>query len=438
MRVRTGRAVGAALALTALSAVSACGGGSSGSDEPAEFEDEVDGTGKTLSLWIMEGNAADYDPYFEDLGATFAEDTGAELDVQYVPWTAAHDKFLTAIAGERTPDVAEVGTTWTGEFGEAGALYDLSQEVEDAGLSGDLVSGLVESGTIEDSLYGMPWYGGIRSIVYRADVLEKAGVQPPTSWDELIEVGQAVKAAEPDMVPFPVAGECEFCVYPFVWGAGGDIATEDGGTWTSTIDSPEAQQGVQFYTDLALQEDLSSPAATTWDEAEVSEAFGRGEVSMMIAGNWSIAALLEANPDLEGKLGVVPIPGPDGGLAPSFLGGSHLSVFQGSDEPDLAWALVRLMSTGEFAQRWSDVTTFFPGQQSLLEEVQSDAGPLQAPFAKQAAEASESTPPTPLYGQVQEKQTVPAMVQSVLNGEALVAEATATAAGEMDEIFSRG
>lgn len=182
MRVRLGLAVTAALTLTAATACG--GGGSEGSDEPADFEEEVDGSGETLTMWIMEGNAADFDPYFEDLGTSFTEETGAELDVQYVPWTAAHDKFLTAIAGERTPDVAEVGTTWTGEFGEAGALYDLSQEVEDAGLSDDLVSGLVESGTIDDSLYGMPWYGGIRSIVYRADVLEKAGVEPPTSWDD--------------------------------------------------------------------------------------------------------------------------------------------------------------------------------------------------------------------------------------------------------------
>ena len=47
-------------------------------------------------------------------------------------------------------------------------------------------------------------------------------------------------------------------------------------------------------------------------------------------------------------------------------------------------------------------------------------------------------PPTPLYGQVQAKLTVPAMVQSVLTGKATVAEATATAADEMDEIFSGG
>ena len=129
--------LGAALAATALTAatLAACGSDSGGSSEPADFDDEtISADGETLTMWIMEGNAADYDPYFEDLGTAFIDETGAKLDVQYIPWTAAHDKFTTAMAGGTTPDVAEVGSTWTGEFGEAGGLYDLSDEV-DAGRS---------------------------------------------------------------------------------------------------------------------------------------------------------------------------------------------------------------------------------------------------------------------------------------------------------------
>ena len=46
--------------------------------------------------------------------------------------------------------------------------------MEDAGLDEDLVPGLVEAGTVDGKLYGMPWYAGIRSVVYRTDVFEKA------------------------------------------------------------------------------------------------------------------------------------------------------------------------------------------------------------------------------------------------------------------------
>ena len=58
---------------------------------------------------------------------------------------------------------------------------------------------------------------GVRSIVYRTDVFEKAGVEPPTTWDELIEVGDKLKAAEPDMITFPVPGDSEPTVPLNAW-----------------------------------------------------------------------------------------------------------------------------------------------------------------------------------------------------------------------------
>lgn len=435
MRVRR-LAVGlAAIGLLAA----ACGDNSS---ENNNFEnsgdDKISAKGETLSVWIMEGTNPDAKPFFKDVAAAFKEETGATLKVQYVPWADAHDKFVKSIAGDTTPDVAEVGTTWTPEFADVGALLDLSRQVEDAQLGGDLVDGLVEAGTVDGSLYGMPWYAGVRSVIYRTDVFEKAGVEPPTTWDEFVTVGEKIKAENPDMITFPVPGDSEYGVYPFVWGAGGDIATQDGDSWKATIDSAEAQEGISFYTDLALEHGFSTPAATTWDEADTSDAFSRGEVAMTIAGNWTPGALIEANPELEGKIGAFPIPGKDSGVSPSFLGGSHLSVFQTAENPDLAWAFVRLMSQGDFAAQWGDESGFFPGSKSLLEKAQAEDDPLVAPFAEQIVEGGKSVPVTPLYGQVQGKKTVSAMLQSILSGDATVAEASEQAATEMDDVFAQG
>jgi N,N'-diacetylchitobiose transport system substrate-binding protein len=386
----------------------------------------------------MEGTNPDAKPFFKQVSAAFKKETGAELNVQYVPWADAHTKFVNAIAGGTTPDVAEVGTTWTPEFADAGALMDIGDRVDQDGLREDLVPGLVEAGTVDGALYGMPWYAGVRAFVYRTDVFEKAGVQPPQSWDDLISVGEKIKAAEPKMITMPVPGDSEYSVYPWIWGAGGQIATKQGDTWTSTIDSPQAQEGISFYTDLALDHGFSTPAATTWDEADVSDAFSRGDAAMMISGSWTPGAIVEANPDLKGKIGAFPIPGQDGGVSPSFVGGSHLSIFQTTEEPDLAWQFVKMMTTGKFAKLWGEQSGFFPGTKSLLEQVQQESDPLVAPFAKQMAEAGASVPVTPLYGQVQGKKTVSAMVQSILSGDASVDEATSQAAQEMDEIFSQG
>lgn len=436
-RTRWGR-LAAGLAVVALLAT-ACGSGSGA--ESAGITDPTgtpNGDGEKLTVWIMEGTNPDPKPYVDELTTAFKKETGADLDVQFVQWAEAHDKFVSAIAGGTTPDVAEVGTTWTPEFAEAGGLIDLSEAVKKSGLESDLVPGLVEAGTIDGKLYGMPWYAGVRSVIYRTDVFKKAGVEPPTTWDELVQAGEKIKAAFPKMITFPVPGDSEYGVDPFIWGAGGDIATEKDGTWSSGVDSAAAQKGISFYTGLATEHGFSSPAATTWDEADLSDAFSRGQVAMMISGSWTPGALIDANPDLKGKIGAFPIPGPDGGMSPSFLGGSHLGIFETAKDKNLAWALVRMMTTGEFAQKWSEQSGFFPGTKSLLKKVQQQNDPLVAPFAKQMSEAGASLPVTELYGQIQGKKTMAAMLESILSKKKSVADATKDAAAEMDDIFSKG
>jgi N,N'-diacetylchitobiose transport system substrate-binding protein len=429
---RTARRATVALTAAAALAVAGCGGtgGEGGGDAAAD--------GGNLTVWIMEGTNPDAGPFFEELSAAFQQRTGATLDVQFVQWASAHDRFVTAIAGGTTPDVAEIGTTWVGEFGDAGALVDLTPRVQDAGLTDGLVQGLEEAGRLEDGLYGMPWYAGVRSIVYRTDVFAELGLAPPTTWDELVAVGQRIKEARPDLLPLPIAGDNEFLVYPFLWGTGGEIATQNGDTWVSGVDSPQAREGIRFYADLALTHGFSTPAAATWRETDLRDSFTKGQSAMIMSGSWTPKAILEAAPDLEGKIGAFPIPGPDGGLAPSVLGGSLLSVFETTEDQELAWQLVEMMGTGEFASKWAAESSYFPGTEQLLQEAAQSPDPLVAPFARQMVDSGRSVPVTPLFGQIQGNKTIAAMMRSILTGEATVEQATTTAAAEMNQIFAGG
>lgn len=425
MKLRLTGGVACLAALTLV--VAGCGG-----------DDEGGGGEDTLSVWIMEGTNPDSEPFFDEVAAEFEKKTGATLDVQYVDWAAAQKKMNNAIAGGTTPDVAEIGTTWTPSFAEAGALLELDSYVEKAGLGEDMVDSLAEAGTYDDVLYGMPWYAGVRSIVYRTDVFKKAGVKPPKNWDELVQVGEKLEQAEPDMMAFPVPGDSEYGVDPFIWGAGGEIASEEGDEWTSQIDSPEAQEGIEFYTGLATEHDFSTAATESWDEADLLESFQRGDAAMMVSGSWTPGAIVEGNPDLEGKIGAFPIPGQDGGMSPSFVGGSHLSIFNQSENPDLAWTFVEMMTTGKFAKKWGEQSGYFPGSEQLLDEVVAQNDPLVAPFAKQMVEAGASVPVTPLYEKIQGKKTISAMLQDILSGDESVEDATAAAAEEMDAEFQSG
>ncbi|GAB3600123.1 sugar ABC transporter substrate-binding protein [Microbacterium tumbae] len=418
-----------ALGVTAMLGLAACSGDGGGG---------ADGEGQTLSVWIMQGTNPDSTAFLDEVADAFKEQTGATVEFEEVQWADAHDRFVTAIAGGTTPDIAETGTTWTAEFADAGALLPIDEYVDgEDGLRDDLVDGLEVAGTYDDELYGMPWYAGVRSIIYRADVFEELGLEAPKTWDDIIAAGEAIKAAHPDMLPFPVPGDAEFQVYPWVWGAGGEVATLDGDTWTSELDSAESQAGIQFYTDLATKHGFSSAGATTWKETDLRDAFTQGNVAMMLSGSWTPNSILETAPDLEGKLGAAVIPGQDGGIAPSVLGGSHLSIFNTTKSADLAWEFVELMTTGEFAEKWADETGYFPGVQSAMEEALASTDPLVAPFAEQMVDGGASVPVTPNFGAVQAKKTTNAMIQSILSGQKDVATATKDAAAEMTELLNQ-
>src|SRR5690625_6092411 len=95
-------------------------------------------------------------------------------------------------------------------------------------------------------------------------MLDEAGVnEQPESWDDLLSMITTLEEHNSDWIPFPIQGGSIFAAMPFVWGAGGEIATEDGGSWTAAINQPEAVEGLERYTDLALEHASPTSAANT-------------------------------------------------------------------------------------------------------------------------------------------------------------------------------
>ena len=109
----------AVLALTSL-ALTACG--RDAADEAPEGQGEAIEEGEasgTIEVWAMgtEGEVlGDFAAAFED------ENPDVQVDVTAIPWDAAHDKIANAIAAGETPDLTLVGTTWMGEFAQAGGI----------------------------------------------------------------------------------------------------------------------------------------------------------------------------------------------------------------------------------------------------------------------------------------------------------------------------
>ncbi|HXR62867.1 MAG TPA: extracellular solute-binding protein, partial [Rudaea sp.] len=153
-----------------------------------------DRSGTTIRFWTIgrEGEVvAQLLPEFE------RAHPGVRVEVQQIPLTAAHEKLLTAFAGDALPDLCQLGNTWVPEFAALGALEPLQPYVDASRIvrSDDYFSGIWDTNVIDGMLYGVPWYVDTRLLFYRTDLLARAGFDhAPRDWDEWRRAMAAIKA----------------------------------------------------------------------------------------------------------------------------------------------------------------------------------------------------------------------------------------------------
>ena len=168
------KAIYAAGLMAAVLVLSACGrssdtGTAAESSAPAASISDGPATGK-LTMWAQ---GAEGEKLPELLKEFEAANPGVTVDVTPIPWDAAHNKYQTAIAGGQTPDIAQMGTTWMGDF--ADAFDPTPANFADAGF----FPGSVKSSEVNGTSVGVPWYVDTRVVFYRKDLAEQAGITRP-------------------------------------------------------------------------------------------------------------------------------------------------------------------------------------------------------------------------------------------------------------------
>jgi N,N'-diacetylchitobiose transport system substrate-binding protein len=425
--VRTTRWLAAGVAV-AMAAVAGCGGGS---DEKASKSGATGKPSGSVSVWIMDPGSPKLQGVIKGYATDFqAKNPGTNVKIEFVPWAQAHDKFTTAIAGGKVPDVAEMGTTWTPEFADQGAFEAVS-----AAKGGDYVSSLVDAATLDGKVYGKPWYAGARALIYRKDILAKAGVQPPKTWAELQADAQAIKAKVKGVYPIGYTGLTEHMYLPTVWQAGGQIATKDGDSWKSALNSPQAAEAIKFYTDF-YKAGEAPKAAIGWEEPDAQEAFTNGDIAMLIAGGWTYNSILATKPEMKSKIGTILEPAGPSGKDTAFAGGSHLVVFQESKNKATANAFVDFMLQTDNLNKFTKQIGFLPGTKSGIEASGYLDDPTLKPFAEQLLDHSAVYPPSPRWGALEGANIFDGEIQKVMKGQQTPQQAADNLAKKMDEEFA--
>jgi len=290
---------------------------------------------------------------------------GIRVRVQQIPWTAAHEKLLTAYVGDALPDVAQLGNTWIPEFAALGALQALDSLVarDPAAISiGDYFPGVLATNVVDDTLFGVPWYVDTRVMFYRTDLLRAAGVTtPPVTWAQWRDALTRVKRVQP-RGSFPVLLPLDEWAQPLIFGlqSGAPLLAEHG--TRGGFRDARFRRGFEFY--VSLFNDGLAPALANTQISNVYQEFAAGRVAMYITGPWNVGAFRKRLPDsLQGSWMTAPLPGPDS-AGVSFAGGSSIVIMRKSAHQAAAWKFLAFLSDPARQARFFEATGDLPARRS--------------------------------------------------------------------------
>jgi multiple sugar transport system substrate-binding protein len=336
--------------------------------------------GVTVRFWAMGREAevvAELIREFED------ENPGIHVDVQNIPWTAAHEKLLTAFAADGLPDVCQLGNTWIPEFAELNTLTPLQPYVAQSTVvdPADYFQGIWDTNVIHDELVGVPWYVDTRLLYYRKDLLAKAGYDhPPRTWEEWNQMMAAIKKMQgPNRyaVLMPInefEQQLSFALQQ------PDPLLRDHDT-RGNFRSPGFRRTLAFYENMFAQG--WAPRMSETQISNVWDEFFRGFNVFYLSGPWNIREFKKLQPkELEGKWGTAALPGPDGPGA-GIAGGTSLVIFRSSQQKEASWKLIEFLSRPDIQQRFHAIIGDLPPRRSTWEHPSLANDPLAQPFRDQ-------------------------------------------------------
>ncbi len=373
-----------------------------------------------LRFWAMgaEGEVAQsLLPAFE------AANPGIRVEVQQLPWSAAHAKLLTAFAGGDLPDICQIGNTWLPEFVALGALEPLSARLRASPTMdpADGFAGIWNTNIVDGALWGIPWYVDTRLIFYRRDLLARAGhATPPETWPQWLEAMEAIKrqVGSSGYAALLPLDEYE-PLLTLALQQDEPLLAEGGGR--GNFQSAGFKAALAFYAEV-FRRGLAPPSENT-QIGNVYDEFARGHFTFYVTGPWNLGEFKRRLPAVDQALWMTsPMPGPRGPGA-GIAGGSSLVVFSHSVRKDAAWRLIEHLTEPDVQIRFWALTGDLPARKSAW-AARSLADDPRADAFRDQLQRAKSTPKVPEWERIATQMQLVAaeMVRGRFTVEAAAAE----------------
>ena len=282
--------------ILAACAAGGFGGGTTGSGG---------GGAVTLNFWDMAWGGPNYFDVGNQLVKEF-NNTHKGITVVYrgTPWANWYQTFTTAIGSGTQPDISTGASFMGAQFSGANdvlPLDDLLSEIKGNGQFNDYLPGVFAPMQYKGHTITWPWAIDIRIPFYRTDYFQQAGVQVPTTWDELRAAAKKLTGnGKYGLVESGADNITEHVLEAFMINNGGGLFTPDKKVDLAT--NALNIEALQFFANL-VQDGSVDPATTGYQSTDAIRAFSRGDAAMIIGGpGWTA----QMDPAVVKNVGLIP------------------------------------------------------------------------------------------------------------------------------------
>jgi len=379
-----------------------CGGGGSKSSSSGASGTPASGTG-SINVAIVDN------PQMKDIAALTPKLFTAKTGIK-VNYTVLDEGTLRQVttrdvaAGGRQFDVAMIGPFEAPQFGQQGTLVDLTPKAtSDAAYKfDDIIPAVRNALSAGGKMYAAPFYGESSFLMYRKDVLKKAGITMPDhpTWAQVAAAARKVNS--PSMAGICLRGKPG-------WGDLGasftTVLNTFGGTWWSAkpdgsidkamVTQPAFKQALQFYVNLVKDAGEKDAANSSFNEC--LSQYKDGKVAMWYDATVAAGLLEASDSPVKGKNGYAAAP-IDKTKNAGWLWSWALAIPKTTTKQDLAWKYISFATGPQYLKEagsripggWAALP---PGTRQSTYEIPQYKSAAKS-FAKETLDAISSAPIT--------------------------------------------
>lgn len=363
-----------------------------------------------------------------------------DIDVQLIEGPNATDAvenlYTTSfLLGDSPYDLVYADVIWIPKFAAAGWLADLSDYGKQVGLDAFLDAD-IEAGTYQGKLYRMPFRSAMGMLYYREDILEQLGLEPPETFQELMDAAKQAQAETDVEWGFTWQGaQYEGLICDYL-----EILAGNGGFWVDPetkevgLDNPEAVEALMFLKST-IDEGITPAGVTNYLEEDSLRPFVSGDV--LFLRNWPYV-WAEANKEgsaVQGKIQLKPMVHAEGKSPAATLGGWGFGISKSTPNPEAAWRVVEYFTSEAAQKQFAMEYAYVPSRRALFEDAEILAKYPHYEELQQVAAETVARPPVGQYAQVSD--ILQRYLSAAITDQMRPLDALKVAAGETRRVLGR-